>query len=373
MTAATTSGFTISATSEFNASYAAWKACDNIFSTEWAMLGSPFPTIWKIQCPTQFVIWKIEISKREFGTEFITSFYFEGSKDDITWTSLAYSAGQMSLIGAPPSVLTVLINDSTYTSYSYFRLRCLTGTGTNPGINSFQMYAYSNTTLPYVGPTGPTGPVSGGLELRGFRYYNGGAQFNKVTFNLGSPIDMRFKKVKAIITANMSSGGIQYPMLIFNNSHSYPTNTDDTREWSFVSTTLSNQPFDSAAITPLVFFHRHGTITRQDPISGTTTNTYIHIHFESSLIQNRGAGITRSMISFGEHIIITKDPNTYTLSQMSHNTFMRGSELGGGYTLTHIGIADYFSGGDTNGFIDMHLSLEISDLPPTYTVQTTQI
>ncbi len=159
MTAATTSGFTISATSEYNSDFAAWKACDNILSTDWAMLGTPFPCIWKIQCPTQFVIWKIEISKRVGGSEFITSFYFEGSNDDITWTSLAYSTGQMTSIGAPPSLLTVLINDSTYTSYSYFRLRCLTGIGTNPGINSFQMYAYSNTTLPYVGPTGTTGPI----------------------------------------------------------------------------------------------------------------------------------------------------------------------------------------------------------------------
>jgi uncharacterized protein YjbI with pentapeptide repeats len=157
MTAATTSGFTISATSEYNSDFAAWKASDNLLSTDWAMLGTPFPCIWKVQCPTQFVIWKIEISKRYGGAEFITSFYFEGSNDDNTWTSLAYSTGQMSSIGSPPSMLTVLIKDSTYTSYSYFRLRCLTGTGTNPGINTFQMYAYSNTTLPYIGPTGPSG------------------------------------------------------------------------------------------------------------------------------------------------------------------------------------------------------------------------
>jgi hypothetical protein len=158
MTAAITSGFTISATSEYPLpSFAAWKACDNNLSTDWAMSGTPFPCIWKVQCPTQFAIWKIEISKRQGGTEFITSFFFEGSNDDITWTTLIYSTGEMSLIGAPPLVLTRTVNDSTYTSYSYFRLRCLTGTGTNPGINTFQMYAYSNTILPYIGPTGPRG------------------------------------------------------------------------------------------------------------------------------------------------------------------------------------------------------------------------
>jgi hypothetical protein len=159
MTSATTSGFTISASTEFSSSYSAWKACDSNMSSSWAMSGSAFPSYWRVQCPTQYVIWKIEISKRESGTEWIDTFYFEGSNDNTNWNTLVYSTGQVTTIGAPPSILTLLINDSTYTSYSYFRLRCTAGTGPNPGFAYFQMYSYTNTTAPYIGPTGYTGPT----------------------------------------------------------------------------------------------------------------------------------------------------------------------------------------------------------------------
>jgi hypothetical protein len=123
------------------------------------MNGSTIPFYWTVQCPTQYVIWKIEISKREGGSEWIDTFYFEGSNDNTNWKTLVYSTGQVSTIGSPPSILTLLINDSTYTSYSYFRVRCTAVTGPNPGFAYFQMYAYTNTIAPYVGSTGSTGPT----------------------------------------------------------------------------------------------------------------------------------------------------------------------------------------------------------------------
>ena len=160
MTSATTGGFTISASTEFSSYYSAWMACDGNSSTDWAMYGNTFPSSWTVQCPTQYTIWKIEISKRASAGEYINSFYFEGSNDNSNWNTLAYSNGQMSSIGNPPSLLTVLINDSTYSSYIYFRVRCISGSGPNPGFAIFQMYAYTNTIAPYIGPTGSTGPTS---------------------------------------------------------------------------------------------------------------------------------------------------------------------------------------------------------------------
>ena len=165
MTSATTSGFTISASREFSLLFPAWKACDGNITTAWAMNGSTFPFYWTVQCPTQYVIWKIEISKREGGSEWIDTFYFEGSNDNANWKTLVYSTGQVSTIGLPPSILTLLINDSTYTSYSYFRVRCTAATGPNPGFVYFQMYAYTNTTAPYIGPTGPSPTTITSLTL----------------------------------------------------------------------------------------------------------------------------------------------------------------------------------------------------------------
>lgn len=147
MTSDTTNGFTISASSVFSSVYEPWKACDGNSATAWAMLGNTFPSTWQVICPSPVAIWSIQISKREtVGGEWIDTFYFEGSNDGSTWTSLAYSTGQMSAIGAPPSTLTVLVNDPTYTPYLYYRVRCIAGTGPNPGFAIFQMYGYTQAS-----------------------------------------------------------------------------------------------------------------------------------------------------------------------------------------------------------------------------------
>jgi hypothetical protein len=121
------------------------------------MLGNTFPSTWQVQCPQQYALWKVEISKRNTITEWIDTFYIEGSNNGSTWTSLAYSVGQMSAIGAPPSVLTVSINDPSYTPYLYYRVRCIAGTGPNPGFAYFQMYGYTQANQTATGSTGATG------------------------------------------------------------------------------------------------------------------------------------------------------------------------------------------------------------------------
>jgi hypothetical protein len=165
MTSTTTSGFTISANSEFSSSFAAWKACDGNSETSWAMNGTTFPSWWKVQCPSPTRIWSIQLSKRE-GTpssEWIDSFTIQGSNDNVTFTDLASSMDQMLSIGNTPATLTVLINDPTYTAYTYYRVYCTAGTGPNPGFAIFQMYGYvyANTIATGAtgtqGPTGPTG------------------------------------------------------------------------------------------------------------------------------------------------------------------------------------------------------------------------
>jgi hypothetical protein len=112
------------------------------------MLGNTFPSTWQVTCPQPLVIWQIQVSKRASVGEWIDTFFFQGSKDGSTWVSLAYSTGQMSTIGSVPSVLTVTVNDPTYTAYSYFRMYNTAGSGPNPGIAIFQMYGYTqaNTT-----------------------------------------------------------------------------------------------------------------------------------------------------------------------------------------------------------------------------------
>ena len=158
MTSSTTSGFTISASSEFSGTFSGWKACDGNLSTDWAMFGNSFPSTWQVQTPTPVIVWKIEISKRSSVGEYISSFYFEGSNDGTNWTSLLYSNNELPSVGTPPYFLTLNINDPSYTPYMYYRVRNTSGTGPNPGFAYFQMYVYQQTTYVSTGPTGPVGP-----------------------------------------------------------------------------------------------------------------------------------------------------------------------------------------------------------------------
>ncbi len=266
MTSSTTGGFTISASTVFSSSFAAWMACDGNSGTAWAMNGSTFPSTWTVQCPTQYVIWKIEISKRELGTEWIDSFYFEGSNNGSTWTSLAYSNGAMASLGTPPSVLTVLVNDNTYTSYSYFRVRCLSGTGPNPGFAIFQMYGYTNTGYTGIqGPTGATGPL-GPQGVTGPSSYGSytlsptqSASFtaNPATYNIwrlstvSSPITVTLPLITGLTTVDVidvggyvstnyvtfqTSGADTFPgnnttMTVYSNYFSVKLVSDGTGQW----------------------------------------------------------------------------------------------------------------------------------------------
>jgi hypothetical protein len=160
MTAATTSGFTITASSVFSASYAAWYACDASQSTDWAQVGTA-PVTWQVQCPSPVAIWQIQISKRLSAGEYYTTFYFEGSPDGTNWVTLIYSNGELNSIGTPPSVLTLQVVDPTYTAYSLYRIRATASApGTaNSGFAIFQMYAYTQANLTATGATGFTGPT----------------------------------------------------------------------------------------------------------------------------------------------------------------------------------------------------------------------
>jgi hypothetical protein len=148
MISATTNGFTVSASNEYNSDYAAWKACDASYMTAWAMLGNTFPSWWQVQCPSPVIVSYIQISKRCHHDEFINDFIFQGSNDGITWVDIASSIGELPGIGEYPNVLTVNINDPTNTAYTYYRVYCKSGFGPNPGFSIFQMYGKVQTMTP---------------------------------------------------------------------------------------------------------------------------------------------------------------------------------------------------------------------------------
>jgi hypothetical protein len=142
MTAATGSGFTISASSEYDSEFAGWKAFDGSISTDWATNGVTTDFWIKVALPSAKALHKIAFARRA-GTEYMSYFVLQGSNDDTTWVDLHNVNGD--LVGLPDSSLIVNSNviDLTYTKYLYYRFFCYKSIGTNPGSKFLQLYEFN--------------------------------------------------------------------------------------------------------------------------------------------------------------------------------------------------------------------------------------
>jgi hypothetical protein len=229
MTSATTAGFTISASSQYDANFAAWKACDGNSATSWAMANNIFPSTWQVQCPTGVSIWKYEISKRNGSGDYMNEFYFEGSIDSINWITLAYTAsGEMTSLGLPPAVLTKFVDDPSFTPYTYYRLRFLSGvTAVNPGMSIFQMYKYDQTTSVATGTTGPTGPN-----------YNGGTLTQPIIMNQQGQIISTKTGATGNVTHDWATNSVYYHTSVASNFTANIINLPTTALQSYTFTLI---------------------------------------------------------------------------------------------------------------------------------------
>lgn len=135
-TAGTAGNYVASANSEFNATYAAWKALratQGLATDEWATLGV-LVNIWlAILFPTARVITSARVASRATGTESPQAGWrIEASNDGATWTTLYTSATAMTNVIETVS----FVNATAYTRYRMF---APTTAGTNPGMSFFEL------------------------------------------------------------------------------------------------------------------------------------------------------------------------------------------------------------------------------------------
>ena len=153
MTASTTSGFTITANSEYPVgSYYGWYACDNNFITEWSTNNSAIG-ILTISCPSQFIITKYAFAPRLIIDIGWLDILLEGSNDNITY----YTLNTTNLISLSVSIYEIPIINTT--SYSYYRFTGTNVIGINAGLSYFQLYQSNSSTSIYLSGTGPTGAI----------------------------------------------------------------------------------------------------------------------------------------------------------------------------------------------------------------------
>src|SRR6266853_33757 len=140
LTSNTDSGWTASASSEFNTSFAAYKVTAN---SDWATLGSTTNFWVQIKIPSTMAAqepFRINVKGRpSFTVEQMTSWRFDCSNDGTTYTTVLTQA--TTIVGTSTTYYNV---DAGGVSYKYFRMFALTGSGINPGLNQFQVYVMTD-------------------------------------------------------------------------------------------------------------------------------------------------------------------------------------------------------------------------------------
>ena len=128
MTAATTSGVTMSASSEFSGTFAAWKAADTIGgSTWWKPTANSLPAWLKFDLGSAQTIRSYGIYSESYVVQTTTPtiFYMEGSNNNIDWTLLDETPIDVSAL--PLGIMHCQIGNPG--SYRYYRLNVTANNG----------------------------------------------------------------------------------------------------------------------------------------------------------------------------------------------------------------------------------------------------
>ena len=212
------------------------------------------------------------------------------------------------------------------------------------------------------GATGSTGPAGSSTITRAFRYYNNGTPIAKVTFNIGPSIDLRFKKVKGTMRVQLVPDQIDFPILVFNNLHTYPTNSGSTSETNCImwfSPSMRPQIAASGG-TGTIWATQENFIQYGPPLSdGYGGGAFLTVMFEITLHYNQHTTASRQLICTGDTIISIKPIGTVVWMQ-TYGRFMRSSDIGGTSSLTHIGIGGFYN---VPGISSADIEFQITDLP----------
>jgi hypothetical protein len=136
-------GFTASASSEYNSTYIAANAFKGDYVSgsgaggEWCT-SAVSSNFWiEIACPTSIRTWKFGFRGRDPNSQRIYNWRIEGSNDNTNWATI-YTAPNPTYLG---STYQEFLVDSVG-KFQYFRLFCVNGEATNPGLSNMQLFVY---------------------------------------------------------------------------------------------------------------------------------------------------------------------------------------------------------------------------------------
>lgn len=216
-------------------------------------------------------------------------------------------------------------------------------------------------------------------STRTFRYFNNGIHVPKAVFNLGTPIDLRTNRVRGMIRAQLQpasegTNSFQFPFLDFNNFHSYPTQTQSAVEMNWI-TEISNgrqEPmYENSTYPARTLTHgRNANIAQIAAIGAQSVvaEVWFVTHFDITALYNNGFGNTQGLSCIGNHVMITKNLNTYA-NQYVMGDYNRHSQLNQSFNLTHIGFGSFTFYAANKGMQFCELNIEIIPYSPN-TIQS---
>lgn len=171
----------------------------------------------------------------------------------------------------------------------------------------------------------------------------------KVTFTLPSTIDLRTNKVRVSMKVRSNLSYLNYPMLIFNDNHSYPSDNNYANEmstmtsaWTGASGTYNVFPNN----TPTHALWNDGSMCFHATIHPTSaSDPFWLLNFWIELAYDNGNGGYKQMVARGDWALIDKTLGSRSNVYSWSGTFTRISELAGPtYLLNKIGFGSYSNG-----------------------------
>jgi hypothetical protein len=255
----------------------------------------------------------------------------------------------------------------------------LTATTVTPttvtGWNVKSLVQGSNVTITNNGVGAYTINSTNPTSVYSLYWGDGTVRCAKITFTLPVTVDLRFNRVRCTLKVRAVLNYLNYPILCFNDNHTYPSYNNYTTEASQATTLWNGSTsnyFTHPNNAPVVANYGDYSMCFANPTAANSVGTdpYWILDFYCDLTYDRATGTYLQMVAKGTWALVDKSLGSSSNVIFWSGTFTRLSELAGPtYNLSKIGFGAYSNGGNFNSSIRT-ASINVEVIPTSFTYQS---